>query len=100
MKYLDVERHVLDIEARPEPLHIEKARRLLVDAPKEPALARAHVHGRVHDPNHWQLGTRAIYRLRNDQLLTGGYQGHTNAAGLRDLPRPRTSSINNDRTFN
>ena len=41
-KDLDVERHVLDIEGSPKRLHVEKARRLLIDAPKETPLARTH----------------------------------------------------------
>jgi hypothetical protein len=42
----------------------------------------------------------AVQRLRDDELLAGGYERHTNAAGLRYLPRPRTSSINDERAFN
>ena len=52
-KNLDVERRVLDIEVGSERLHVEETRRFLEDAPEQAALAGAHVHGGVHDPNHW-----------------------------------------------
>src|SRR5450631_1727613 len=99
MESLNVERHVFDVKDRSKPLHVEKARCLLVDAPKEAALARTHVHRGVHDPNHWQVGTRAIQRLRDDQLLASGHQGYFYAARIRHLARPRTSGINDDRGF-
>src|SRR5258708_15683150 len=68
MENLNVERHVLDVKSRSKRLHVEKARRLLIDAPKEAALARTHIDRGVHDPNHWQVGTRAIQKPRSDQL--------------------------------
>src|SRR5438034_10832571 len=60
MENLNVERHVLDIAGGSKRLHVEKARRLLVDAPDEAALARTHVHRGAHDTNHWRVGPAAI----------------------------------------
>src|SRR4029077_3673957 len=95
-----VERHVLDIETGAERLHYEKSWCFFVDTPKQATLAGTRVHGGIHDPNHRQISTHAIQRLRDDQLLPGGYQGHANPTCLRHLSRPCTCCIDNDRAFN
>src|SRR5258707_56679 len=65
-KDLNVERHVFDIEAGAQQLHVEETRGLLVDTPKEATLVWPHIHGGVHDPYHWQVGARSTQWLRND----------------------------------
>src|SRR5258705_3589682 len=49
MENLNVERHVFGVKGRSKRLPVQKTPRLLVDAPKEAALARKHIHRRVPD---------------------------------------------------